>query len=132
MINIALPVSILIDICPKTCENFRQFCCGEYRKNSLPVGYKGSTFHRIIKGNTCKITRISSFRLMKIFRNLDIICFFLGFVIQGGDFERGDGTGKFSIYGSSGFADENFTLRHTGPGLLSMANSGPNTNGCQV
>ncbi|KAH1210579.1 Peptidyl-prolyl cis-trans isomerase CYP22 [Glycine max] len=97
-----IKMELFADIAPKTAENFRQFCTGEYRKVGLPVGYKACQFHRVIKD----------------------------FMIQDGDFVKGDGSGCVSIYGLK-FDDENFTAKHTGPGLLSMANSGPNTNGCQ-
>mmetsp|Transcript_22081 Transcript_22081/g.26230 ORF Transcript_22081/g.26230 Transcript_22081/m.26230 type:complete len:197 (+) Transcript_22081:93-683(+) len=95
-----IKLELFVKECPKTCENFRQYCIGH---SSPPVGYLNSTFHRVIKD----------------------------FMVQGGDFLNHDGTGKTSIYNGTSFADENFTHKHDKPGMLSMANSGPNTNGCQ-
>ncbi|KAM9945127.1 hypothetical protein ACTFIT_003379 [Dictyostelium discoideum] len=97
-----IKIELFADIVPKTAENFRQFCTGEHRVAGLPIGYKDCTFHKISKD----------------------------FMIQGGDFVKRDGSGRTSIYGER-FADENFKIKHSGPGLLSMVNSGPNSNGCQ-
>ncbi|KAJ7672375.1 cyclophilin-like domain-containing protein [Mycena polygramma] len=111
-----LKMELFSDIVPKTAENFRQLCTGEYRVNSRPQGYKNATFHR------CAVGAFPGIALLR--HNIElsrILC---------GDFLKGDGTGSFSIYGDK-FPDENFQEKHTGPGLLSMANSGANTNGCQ-
>ena len=99
-----ITMELYADKTPATAENFRCLCTGEKGtgKSGKPLHFKGAPFHRIIQG----------------------------FMAQGGDFTAGNGTGGESIYGTK-FKDENFLVKHTKRGDLSMANAGPNTNGSQ-
>ena len=100
-------VDLLTDVAPKTCENFRCLCTGERglgKSSKKPLHYKGTRFHRVVSG----------------------------FVMQGGDVVRKDGSGGDSIYGGK-FKDERAGLRvaHGGRGAVAMANSGKNSNTSQ-
>jgi len=99
-----ITIELFDDIAPRTAENFRALCTGEKGLGiaGKPLHYKGCGFHRVVPG----------------------------FVVQGGDFTKGDGTGGESVYAPC-FEDENFLLSHRAPGLVSMANAGPNTNSSQ-
>ena len=97
-------IELFADLTPRTAENFRALCTGEkgIGKKGYPLHYKGSPFHRVIKQ----------------------------FMVQSGDFTAGNGSGGESIYGDR-FEDEYLEMKHDRPGLVSMANAGPDTNGSQ-
>ncbi|KAK2641956.1 hypothetical protein Ddye_023719 [Dipteronia dyeriana] len=99
-----LVIVLFVDSTPITAENFRALYTGEkgIGKIGKPLHYKGTPFHRVVSG----------------------------FMFQGGYFVNKNGTGGESIYGAS-FTDENFVNQHTGPEILSMANTGPGMNGSQ-
>ena len=127
------------DVVPKTVENFRALCTGEkgVGKSGKPLHYKGSKFHRVIPNfmlqggprrgvsRRWRLREAASPRRRRRGRARSH-----DGINHAGDFTRGDGTGGESIYGEK-FADENFELKHTGAGVLSMANAGPGTNGSQ-
>ena len=106
-------ILLALDVVPKTADNFRMLCTGELGRSARDVvlNYTGSAFHRIEKG----------------------------FVVQGGDIVSGNGksgecAARFDANGKAAlgcFDDENFTLKHSVPGCVSMANRGPNTNNSQ-
>ena len=99
-------VELFADVAPRAAENFRCLCTGERGRcqafGGPPLPFKGSKLHRMVPGQ----------------------------ILQGGDITSGDGRGGESIYGRR-FDDEPFVRKHSAKGLLSMANSGPNSNGSQ-
>nr|WSU78232.1 peptidylprolyl isomerase [Streptomyces anulatus] len=95
-------MTLFADSAPLAAENFRVLCAGEKKAENTALHYQGTPFHRVIPD----------------------------FVLQGGDTTKGNGTGGLSIYGAE-FADENLDQKHDREGLLSMTNSGPNTNNSQ-
>ncbi|TXG48289.1 hypothetical protein EZV62_027583 [Acer yangbiense] len=99
-----LVIELFVDTAPITVENFRALCTGEkgIGRNRMPLHYKGTIFHHLIPSS----------------------------VFTGGDLTDFNGLGGESIYGDS-FADENFVNKHTGPGILSMTNTDPDTNDSQ-
>ena len=100
-----IEIGLFGETVPITAGNYLHLCLcdsGVGKRTGAPLCYKGTPFHRIIPR----------------------------FMNQGGDFSNKNGSGGESIYGGS-FNDENFEVKHSGPGYISMANAGPNTNGSQ-
>jgi len=100
-----MKIELRADLVPKACENFRVLCTGERGQSSadgiVRFCLRGSCLHRVVRDSHC----------------------------QGGDLKNGDGSWSRSPLNDDVFEDENFILRHTGPGVLSMSNRGPDSNG---
>lgn len=122
-------MELFADEVEKTAENFRALCTGEMgigKVSNMPLHYRGSIFHRVIKGFMCQgggTYLIVHNCVVGDLTDLVTIC-------APKDFTRRNGSGGESIYGAT-FPDENFNRKHTTQGLLSMANRGPNTQSSQ-
>ncbi|KAG6438278.1 hypothetical protein SASPL_103215 [Salvia splendens] len=148
-------IELFADVVPKTAENFRALCTGEKgigASTGKPLHYKGSTFHRIIKGfmaqvcssmlikNCLRKNMRSGYLMHHASSHSQLLLIIAGgclaessvclFVAVHVHLNLKNRTGGESIYGGK-YSDENFKLDHTAAGLLSMANGGPNTNGSQ-
>eukprot|EP01065_Artemidia_motanka_P011908 TRINITY_DN16497_c0_g1_i2.p1 TRINITY_DN16497_c0_g1~~TRINITY_DN16497_c0_g1_i2.p1 ORF type:complete len:231 (+),score=47.49 TRINITY_DN16497_c0_g1_i2:57-695(+) len=104
----SLRIALRDDIAPRTCQNFRALCTGSRGTGRLigkPLSYKGCPLHKVVRG----------------------------FIVQGGDIEFGDGRGGQCVFDNRTgcFDDESFAVRHSDTGIVSMANSGVNTNRSQ-
>ena len=97
-------IELFSTITPKTAENFRQLCTGEATRGGAPAGYKGCGVHRVVPG----------------------------FLVQAGDFVKGDGSGVFSVYNGGGaFDNENHDRKHDAAGLVTAPAAAPGRSGCQ-
>ncbi|KAH7517940.1 hypothetical protein FEM48_Zijuj09G0117600 [Ziziphus jujuba var. spinosa] len=129
-------VELYNDVVPKTAENFRALCTGEMGvapNTGVPLHYKVLSLSLSLYIYIYIISWLLDYLMARLFLGILGVRFhrvIKGFMVQGGDISAGDGTGGESIYGLK-FEDENFELKHERKGMLSMANSGPDTNGSQ-